>query len=235
MSSNDPFVGTSEWWNRRIKSSGRRSLDTPRIVEEALLLARESGLASVTMRRLAQRLNTGAASLYRHLEGRDALLLLMVDHVFGVIHQRLVARPLPATWPEALHQLATISREVLMEHAAIVGALPLGPHIGPNALLIQEHGLVVLRRGGFSPRKALLSFIAVTQWVLGFVIQECTNTDRQATSASLGSRLQTLPASQLPELTGLGSIPYEVTSDEEFKFGLELLLRGLGNSSPSIV
>src|SRR4029079_12687901 len=49
------------------------------ITAAAVAIADREGLDAVSMRRVAARLGTGAASLYRYLESREDLLDLMVD------------------------------------------------------------------------------------------------------------------------------------------------------------
>jgi len=61
--------------NREIPA---KSLDTAAVVHEAIRAADQRGLKDLTMRRLAARLDVQAMSLYRHVEGRDALLDAMV-------------------------------------------------------------------------------------------------------------------------------------------------------------
>lgn len=229
MSSENEPLGSDVWWRRRSAPTSRRVLDADRIVREALSLADTSGLSAVTMRALAKRLDTGAASLYRHIESRDALLLLLVDHVLGSARARLDAMgPVPgSSWRDALRRVAIVTREVLTEHASVVGALPVGPHVGPHALRLQEVGLAALREAGFEPKKALLAFVTLAQWVFGFVIQECSTSDRKPPTEVIGARLASATPETLPEFTALGSIPHHLTADEEFVFGLEVLLRGL--------
>lgn len=57
-------------------------LDRPAIVEEALALLGEEGLADVSLRKIAARLSVTVSSLYWHIRDRDALLALMCETVF---------------------------------------------------------------------------------------------------------------------------------------------------------
>jgi len=45
-----------------------------RLFDEALLLVKESGLNTLSMRNLADRLHIKASSLYKHVEGRDRIV-----------------------------------------------------------------------------------------------------------------------------------------------------------------
>ncbi|MDZ7930249.1 MAG: TetR/AcrR family transcriptional regulator C-terminal domain-containing protein [Rhodococcus sp. (in: high G+C Gram-positive bacteria)] len=57
------------------------ALNSELIVDAALAIVRESGLAALTMRRLATDLRTAPMTVYRHVDDRRALLLLMLDVV----------------------------------------------------------------------------------------------------------------------------------------------------------
>ena len=51
------------------------------LLDHALLLAREVGLAGLTVRRLAERVGFSEAALYRHFPTKQALLLAMVERL----------------------------------------------------------------------------------------------------------------------------------------------------------
>ena len=70
--------------SRATAATGRPAQRTrEEIVAAAITVAEKDGLAAATMRRVGAELGTGAASLYRHLETRDDLLDLMIDHVLA--------------------------------------------------------------------------------------------------------------------------------------------------------
>lgn len=64
-------------------ASAARELSLERIVEEAVLLADAEGLESVSMRAVASRCGVSAMSLYRHVDGKDRLVLLMAESAFA--------------------------------------------------------------------------------------------------------------------------------------------------------
>ena len=68
------------------------------------------------MRRLADELGTGPASLYRHVSSRDDLLVEVADLVLGELEA-----PDPALhWRDAVEQLAHSLRRVLVGHRGLV-------------------------------------------------------------------------------------------------------------------
>ena len=82
--------GSAGWWlERRARDDRRRprvdGLSIERMIITAIAVVDDEGLDALTVRRLAADLETGSASLYRHVASRDELLVLMVDHVLGEI------------------------------------------------------------------------------------------------------------------------------------------------------
>ena len=57
------------------------SLRQGELLEHALVLAREVGLAGLTVRRLAERVGFSEAALYRHFPNKQALLLAMIERM----------------------------------------------------------------------------------------------------------------------------------------------------------
>ncbi|WP_404712673.1 TetR family transcriptional regulator [Sphingomonas sp. MMS24-J13] len=76
-------------------------LDQDRIVGEALELLGEEGLAQVSLRKLAQRLDVGVSSLYWHVRDKGALYRLMSARVF---RSCVDAVPETRTWQEWLRE-----------------------------------------------------------------------------------------------------------------------------------
>ena len=224
--SQDVIPGSASWWAARANTGRGRTLNTPMIVERTLEMIDAQGLGSITMRTVAKELGTGAASLYRHVESRDALLLLVMDHIFGLIVAHLeLAEGL--TWDEALRTMALIARRTMLDHGHAIPILAMGPHVGPMSLALQECVLGALIDEGLAPRDALLSFNALAQWVIGFVISEYETSERRGTTGLLAERIASLDPERFPRLRSLDDSLLPVEPDDEFAFGLDVLLAGL--------
>src|ERR1700677_4694370 len=72
------------------------------VVDAALAILQSEGLEAVTMRRVATALDTGAASLYVYVAGREGLLQAMLDRVIATIK---LEPPDPSRWRAQLHSL----------------------------------------------------------------------------------------------------------------------------------
>ena len=187
----------------------------------------DEGLEGLTMRRLGERLDIKSASLYWHVRDKAELLNLIADQICGEIEAPTTGQG----WRERLIELAIECRRVFRGHrdAALVmaGTIP----IGPNRLRLAELGLATLSEGGFDPTVVARAGVMFTDFVTNFVIEE----DRaesmvaafEAEGVSIGDWFQSLPAEMYPTLASLGSQLADADSDGRFRFGLDLLLRGL--------
>src|SRR3954462_13579489 len=99
-----PAPGSPAWWTARAvrppeRGRGRppRSFETH--VSVAADLVDEFGVDGVNMRLLAERLETGTATLSRHVAGKDELMVYVLDSRMGEIvraYDAFAARP--RTW-----------------------------------------------------------------------------------------------------------------------------------------
>ncbi|WP_344495984.1 GntR family transcriptional regulator [Nonomuraea monospora] len=78
-----PGVGTVVAGRAMVARAPVQDLTTQRIVRVAIGIADGEGLAAVSMRRVATELGASAMSLYRHVAGKDELVHLMTDVVYG--------------------------------------------------------------------------------------------------------------------------------------------------------
>ena len=107
MSSEPPAPPTS----RRARPA-KAALSRDLIIETALDLLRNEGYEATSMRRVAQALDTGPASLYVYVANRDELLDLMLDRAVSEIE---VPEPDPARWREQLKELMQAQARLMTE------------------------------------------------------------------------------------------------------------------------
>src|ERR1700734_3883950 len=86
------------------------------VVDAALAVLQSDGLEAVTMRRVAAALDTGAASLYVYVSGREGLLQAMLDRVTGTVE---LEPPDPSRWRAQLHSLLRRLHHALVAHPGI--------------------------------------------------------------------------------------------------------------------
>src|SRR5687767_8219385 len=145
-----PDVPDPPWWRRRPEAArDKQPLTRDAIVEAALVLLERDGLQGLSMRRLAQELGSGAASLYWHVGDKEELLNLLLDRIVG---ETPVPEPDPENWQGTVKELARGIRKHLSQRrdAAQIslGRVPAGPH----SLPILERNLAVLAASKLPPQ-----------------------------------------------------------------------------------
>src|SRR4051794_10878374 len=91
------------WWRKRpAPAREREPLNREKIVDAALVLLERDGMQGLSMRKRAQELGTGAASLYWHVGDKEELLSLLLDRIVG---ESEVVEPDPENWQEQLKDL----------------------------------------------------------------------------------------------------------------------------------
>src|ERR1700733_6296241 len=230
--------GSARWWRdrylQRLRSRGR-GLSMEQICQAALKIVDENGLRELTMRRLADELGTGPASLYRHVSSRDDLLVEVADLVLGELQ-----RPDPGLhWREALEQLAHDLRRVLVGHRGLVVVSSNAPLLGPNAMRIRELFWSVMDRDGCEAEFAVRTYAAVMHFVVCSAIFSAGAAQRGNTawsgeaSSGLDELLDLLSARRYPTVLKFSAYADKPDPEHDFSFGLSALINGLWQSQQS--
>ena len=217
--------GSPAWWRRRYaqRQRPRRSgLGIDAICAAALGILDTEGLGELTMRRLARELGTGPASLYRHVAGRDELLVEVVDRVLGEVPAPDETLP----WPEAVYQLAHGLRQALLAHRGVVVAVARAPRFGPTGMRVRELFWHAMDRDGCDPAFAVRTYFTVVHFVVCSAIFG-TGGVPPGTPSGLGDLLDVLPAGRYPTVHTFGEHGERPDPHQDFDFGLRALLDGL--------
>jgi AcrR family transcriptional regulator len=206
------------------RSRGRPALPVERIVTAALQIVDDEGADALSMRTLAQRLNSGTATLYRHFTCRADLVAAVVDKMFGAIELDIAAlSALP--WQDACKLAAHNMFDVLRRHRNVAALLVDDVPVGPNALAAREQMLAFLLANGFPPALAARSYATLSRYILGFAMQ-LANSEEHLGEAPLAQLFHNLDSSQFPATVAVAdSLP--VPFADEFAFGLDLIVDGL--------
>ena len=119
------------------------------VVDAALAILKSDGLEAVTMRRVAATLDTGAASLYVYVSGREGLLQAMLDRVTATIE---LEAPDPSRWRAQLHSLLQRLHQALVAHSGIAAMTLADPPRNEAVLGLTENLLGILLAGGLDPK-----------------------------------------------------------------------------------
>nr|WP_264085204.1 TetR/AcrR family transcriptional regulator [Kibdelosporangium phytohabitans] len=201
-----------------------------KIVDTALGLLAKEGIDALSMRRVAQALNTGPASLYAHVQNRDELCELMFDRILGEVE---LQPPDPANWRAQLKQLCFGQVAAMVKYPGIASVvmnamIPLGP----NALRHGEAMLAILRSGGLSERQAAWAFDALGLYGKAYAVE--VTSWRDGSEEELAERgrqmaeyMRSLPAGTFPNLMAIGPLFSGETAHERFEFAIDTFIAGL--------
>jgi len=234
MDAEDAAVPPTPWQRHppeRAKRRGREPLTREAIVETALGLLDKDGLDELSMRRLADELDTGPASLYWHVGSKDGLLELIFDRVIGEVE---LPEPEPERWQEQIKEVARAGRAMILRHRDIVrisiGRIPMGP----NALRVSEGIFAILRGGGVPDPLAVTAHHLLFALINGFTLDETTdlaveveNLPDDAAADAARNYLASLPGDQFPNLAAVAAHFGETDNDRRFELLIELFADGL--------
>ena len=212
--------------DRPRRSRGRPALPVDRILAAAIELVDEQGPEALSMRSLAQRLESGTATLYRHFSNRSQLVSLVIDHILGEVD--LDAAQLAAlSWQDACILFAQHMFDALIRHGGVAPLLIEYTPMGPNALANRERCLAILLDNGFRPAIAARAYATLARYVLGFALQlSSVPAQGDQRDAELSLAFHRLDPSRFPAtVTVADDLPVPLV--DEFAFGLRLIVVGL--------
>ena len=206
----------------------RAPLTRERVLAAAIDLADRDGIASLSMRKLAQELGVEAMSLYHHVANKDAILDGLIDLVFGEIDLPVGE----ADWKAAMRRRAISAREVLRRHPWATGLMESRSTPGPSTLRHHDAVLGILRNAGFPLELAAHAYSLLDSYIYGFALQETSlpfNTPEE-TAEVAQAMMAEFPSDTYPHLTEIAvehvlQPGYSYAS--EYLFGLDLILDGL--------
>ncbi|HEY7289476.1 MAG TPA: TetR/AcrR family transcriptional regulator C-terminal domain-containing protein [Vicinamibacterales bacterium] len=214
---------------RKTERQRRAPLDQARIVRAALALLDDVGFDDLTMRRLAERLDVKAASLYRHVRNKDELLVLLADEISGEIP----LAPTSGTWQEQLTTVAHNVRRGLLAHRDAARVLASTAPFGPRRLHHIESLLRILRDAGLSGRDAARAAYHCNNFVTEFAADEArfsamaTGTSRKKLVADARRYFKSLPVDQFPTIVELADDLTDNDQEGLFQTGIDVWLRGI--------
>jgi AcrR family transcriptional regulator len=197
------------------------------VIDAALRIMDEEGLDAVSMRRVAREVGVEAMSLYHHVEDKEDLL-------DGVCERVMATFEFPEAtddWAENCRRGARAWRRLLQTHPAVMRlfAEQRGPVRSIDSMRPMEYALRLLRSAGLSDRDTAQAFHAFGGYIQGFVMMELGSIVGVGDQEHAKAHAEL--AAALPEdfatLQAVAPHFAECDTDEQFEFGLDLLIRGL--------
>jgi AcrR family transcriptional regulator len=217
-------------------TSGVQSLERPRrepltrqrIIRAALQIMDDEGLEAVTMRRIGRQLGVEAMSLYNHVEDKDDILDSICEEVLADFRY-----PQVQEWAEASRAACHEYRRLLLAHPNVITVMTerKRPFTNPESLRVYEFALDLFRSAGLSETDTVKAFNAFGGYIIGCVTREIsmmiggTQDPEHVQAHEEFARM--IESADLPRLQEV--LPYLLDCDveEQFDFGLELLIEGV--------
>jgi AcrR family transcriptional regulator len=195
----------------------------------ALRRADTGGLDALTMRTLAEALGAAPMALYRHVANKSDLVDGLVDLVFAEID----LPPARLGWKMAMRRRAISLRDVLSRHRWAIGLMESRRNPGPANLRHHDAVIGSLRQGGFSIAMAAHAYSLLDGYIYGFALTKMSLPFQS--SDEIGDVAETMfkPFSpndypNLVELMTEHVMKPGYDYSDEFEYGLDLILDGLG-------
>jgi AcrR family transcriptional regulator len=203
-------------------STERLSRDV--ILKAAMDVVADGGFEALTVRRLARRLQVTPMAMYRHFDGKTALIEAILDRATAEI----AIAPADVPPRDALSALAREIRTAVIAHAPLVPALVSRPSLGPGAERLAERGEAALREAGLSGDDAGRAWNLIAIYALGFAIVEAPRTTADVAVAIGDAETDGVDAEDITLATELSPpTSAEFVSDAQFEYGLRCLLSGV--------
>jgi AcrR family transcriptional regulator len=197
------------------------------IIDAAFAILRDKGLNKVTMRRVAEVLDTGPASLYVYVRNTADLHVQILDALLATVTGAL---PEEGTWGDRLKQLLMHYTLVLFEYPEIARMTLTTHPSGPNYLALVEHILALLKEGGMLDREAAW---AVDLLLLYATANAAEHSTRESSSqaadedSALATVIATIDASMYPHIARLGDELFSGSGPDRFMWGIDVFLAGV--------
>lgn len=153
------------WGREETRRPGPKPAITIEMIGAAATrIADADGLAAVSMNRVARELGFTPMSLYRYVDSKDDLFVVMLDQVYGRPAPDLPAR---TPWRARLAAWAHANRAAVLSHPWVLQIPLVSPPLGPNGLAWLEQGLQALTSTGLTESQKVSVIMLVEIFVRG--------------------------------------------------------------------
>jgi AcrR family transcriptional regulator len=197
-----------------------RSLTHSGIATAALAAIDRAGLAALSMRAVAAQLGVSTMSLYRYVTDREQLEGLVVDLVLSSVD---TTPPVGSSWTKQVAALVERIRDAVGAHPSVVPLILTRRHTSETMLRWFEAILGVLADAGFTGAQRVVALRSLSSYVIGAMQLEHLG----PLSGSGTAVMANLPHDGYPLLADTARHAQQLPPDEEFRRGLDVILRGL--------
>jgi AcrR family transcriptional regulator len=198
------------------------------IVTTAVKVMQAEGLDRVTMRRLAQELDTGPASLYVYVTSTAELHAAMLEQLLSQVDLSPVTAA--GDWRDRLIRILSSYTSILFEQPGLAQSVLVTRPSGPAYLSLIEAILALLSVGGVPPAR--------TAWAVDILLHFATSTAAEqgtrhrAAGAeeeenAVAEALREAPAGTFPHIAALSAELMSGEGPDRLSWGLSVLISGI--------
>jgi AcrR family transcriptional regulator len=167
---------------RPSRGPGRpKVLSEDKIVDSAMFIAREQGIARLSMRAVARHLGVPPMTVYGYVPNKDALDTMVIDRILSEVR---IPDPGDGPWETRLRVMLCDARRILVErphlgdgHPATGGSAVELLHrgaFGREATRLADEVFELLSEGDFGPEDRDVCFAALFTYVTGYITSDLT-------------------------------------------------------------
>jgi AcrR family transcriptional regulator len=215
-------------------NNSRPRLSREQVLRVAVAVADAGGIASLTMRSLADALQVKPMSVYHYVANKDEVLDGIVDIVFSEIELPAIG----GDWRAGMRLRAASARDAMRRHPWAIGLVQTRTSPGPAILKHHDAVIGALREAGFSVEMTAHAFALIDAYVYGFALSEATLpiNGPEAVTEVAERMMGRYSAEDYPHLVEF-SVEHVMKPGydygAEFEFGLDLVLEGLARARSS--
>jgi AcrR family transcriptional regulator len=198
------------------------------IVAAAVGVMQAEGLDRVTMRRLAQELDTGPASLYVYVRNTAELHAAMLEELLGQVDLSPVTAA--GDWRDRLITVLWSYTSILFGQPGLAQSVLVTRPSGPAYLSLAEAILALLSAGGVPAARAAWAVDLLLHFATSTAAEQGTR-HRAADAAdeedALAEALREAPASIFPQIAALGAELTSGAGPDRLIWGFRVLISGI--------
>jgi TetR/AcrR family tetracycline transcriptional repressor len=217
----------------RRRPGPRRALTEDEILDAALSLLDDGGVAAASVRGIAAKVGVAPNAVYTYFPDKAAVVKGLVERLLGEVdHDVFADRAQP--WRRRVESLALELRARLTAHP---GAIPLmigGPMDGPHALALNERLLELLADAGHDQIDAARAAYLLIVYVFGSIALEAAAHHEPGPLPPESERIATrqrafaaTPDDRYPRTAAAAATLARYISTEQYLWGLHRVLDGI--------
>lgn len=199
------------------------------IIAETIEIMRTEGLEKATMRRVAQALDTGPASLYVYIANTAELHSAVLDELLALPSEQSGA------WNEQLEALLRSYADVLFAYPGLARSALLIRPTGPNAIRLYDRILGLLLEGGVAVDRAAWGVDLLLQYVTGNAAEHSTPSpddidapaDDEAEMGMLATALRASDPAETPHIAAHVDVVLSGEPSQRVTWAIQALIAGI--------